>query len=210
MKNILMLFFAIAISHASAADICDEPLQQAPPKNFLIIRENFSLCPLHPKSANAFAEALAPTFADAKTMRYVGVGKIYDLLEVKALFSRLACRMYSEIKLTTYSWVLVMNNEPRGLVQALLKEEGMYEAVLILSPSVQGKRLAQEIAYAVFKFLPNVSWIATADPKNLASISAMKKEGFEYKETRYFKEYNSERHVFVRSPRNAAALSSKL
>ncbi len=208
MKNILILFFTITILHAATTDISNEPWQEGKPpltKSLCIVRENFALHPLNP----SFASALAPIFTNQRTMMYVGTGRTRNSVELEAKFLELAEEMNPKKEITNYHWALMIGDQPCGFVQALRKAEGVYEAVVILSPSAQGKGLAQEIAKAMFDFLPDVSWMATADPLNIASISALLKNGFKYQGITYVKKYNRERLVYV-CPSKNAAMTSKL
>lgn len=171
------------------------PERTLAPERGCICDSNFALLFIKPE----YADPLATTYADSKVMKYLGNGSTLDIGQVRARFSMRAAMLFSEQNLKSYYWVVLTRDGICGVVTAFAtRTEGVLETSTLLSADMQGKRLSKHLREAVFRYLPGISWVATADPRNLPSWRSLESVGFVHQETKYVENYDAFRKYYGR------------
>jgi RimJ/RimL family protein N-acetyltransferase len=165
------------------------------PERGCICESNFALLFMKPE----YADSLATTYADPNVMKYLGTGATLSLDQVRARFSMRATMMFSEQNLKSYYWVVITQGRICGVVTAFATgTEGVLETSTLLSTNMQGKKLSKHLRDAVFRYLPGISWVATADPRNEPSWRSQESAGFVHQKTEYVASYNAFRKYYSR------------
>ncbi len=202
MIRYLILLLALNFLNA-AADVNDDarrvivvsPERILTPERGCICETNFALLFMKPE----YADPLATTYADHRVMKYLGTGATLSVEQVRDRFSMRANYLFREQNLKSYFWVVLTRNGICGVITAFATgTEGVLETSTLLSADMQGKRLSKHLREAVFKYLPGISWVATADPRNEPSWRSQESVGFVHQKTEYVKGYNAYRKYYSR------------
>lgn len=170
------------------------------PYAHMLLGENIWLRPVFPQDAPAYF----PIFTNPEKMKYLGTGRACTTEECLALILRMAnnTRSFSHVpedifKENSVGFYLSFFNHkgPSGIVKISKAQDLGYEDYLEIAYYGQGgTREAVKIVLNNFKYF---SFVATAHPKNKASIKILTDNSFEL-EKENIPKYGSVRNYYVR------------
>ena len=132
-------------------------------------------------------------------MKYLGTSATLSVDQVRARFSMRAAMLFNEQNLKSYYWVVLTRDGICGVVTAFAtRTEGVLETSTLLSAGMQGKRLSKHLREALFRYLPGISWVATADPRNEPSWRSQESVGFVHQKTERVDAYDADRKYYSR------------
>ena len=110
-----------------------------------------------------------------------------------------------EQNLESYHWCVVSRDGVCGFVEVYPthpKTVGRLQFFRLFMPFMQGRGQGASLFEAVFGFLPDVSWEATAHPNNFPSLKTQARAGFVCKKTAFVEEYDALRRFSYRPSNN--------
>lgn len=168
-------------------------MRLCPCENF-ISSSNVMLRPLFPDDYMD----LCPIFTNSDTMRYFGSGQVMTIEQVKDRTLDQSIRNNIKESLT-YHWALITHGgiAGRGSIVHPHNEEKASEIIYCISPKFGGRGLTTEASRLLIDSTDS-SFIATAHPKNFASIAVLTKLGFKRDLSRQnVKKFGSVRDYFL-------------
>lgn len=201
-----VLFILLMINWLSAATEIDEtnvivrrahsPERLLTPERGCVLTEHFAFL----FQRLAFAEAMAPAYADPNVMKYINAGETLTIDQVKKRFSSRAEVLFNDQNLRSYYWVVVTRSEGIcGVFTAFdIGIEGALEVSFLLSTSVQKRRLTKRFLEVAAHYLSGKSWKATAHPDNEPSWRALESAGFVCQKTEFVERYGAYRKFYIR------------